>query len=81
MAMLVLSILELEWALNLNLIYFDVFPRSLEGIHHLRYSPGAAVRSWVLFHHAVKSPTHLAYACSPGVVRHFRPYMRLEALR
>ena len=42
--MFVLSILELEWALNLNLIYFDVFPRSLEGIHHLRYSPDAAVR-------------------------------------
>ena len=77
--MFVLSILELEWALNLNLIYFDVFPRSLEGIHHLRYSPHSAVLLGFCFI-AVKSPTHLAYACSPGVVLHFRPYMRFEAL-
>ena len=49
-AMFVLSILEFEWALNLNLISnFDVFPRSLEGIHHLRYSPHAAVRLGLFF--------------------------------
>ena len=75
-AMFVLSILELEWALNLNLIYFDVFPRSLEPLQS-----SCCRASWVLFHRAVKSPTHLAYTCSPGVVLHFQPYMRFEALR